>query len=158
MTAATLHRPLREGDIIAPRNRLWHDVLIEEVRTDANGRLGTATVYEGGKLAPGPVLAWTAPPSDVALLPDWSDPDPAENERRTLHRLIGNAVVKAVSEGGEPRLPDVVTSVSAALGVAPEAVEDAGGPCLARPRRRLSLPIIHRRGRRSGGGPAAGPL
>lgn len=125
MTAATLHRPLREGDIIAPRNRLWHDVLIEEVRTDANGRLGSATVYEAGKLAPGTVLTWTAPPSDVALLPDWSDPDPAENERRTLHRLIGNAVVKAVSEGGRTLLPDVVARVSAALGVAPDAVEDA---------------------------------
>jgi hypothetical protein len=109
-----------------PQNRLWHDVLIEEVRTDANGRLGTATVYEAGKLAPGPVTAWTAPPSNVAVLPDWSDPHPAEDERRTLHRLIGNAVVKTVSEGGgETLLPDLVASVSAALSVATDAVEDA---------------------------------
>ncbi len=126
MTAVPVHRPLREGDIIAPRDRPWNDVLIEEVKTDPDGRLGTASVYEAGKPAPGPVLAWTAPPSDVALLPDWSDPDPAEYERRTLHRLIGNAVVKAVSEGGGGTpLADVVAGVSAALGVAPDAVEDA---------------------------------
>ena len=91
------------------------------------GKLGQRTVFIAGTLAPKSIsAAWTQPPANVAVLPNLSEATDQDRQSALLYRLIGNAVVKMISDAQKAvALDAVVSATSTSLSVPLQSVEDA---------------------------------